>query len=599
MTSPSDTRDRLWDVVIVGAGMAGSFMAERLTRGGERSVLLVDAGEDTYFNEGVCDPLVDIHEGGGQREDHRERLLRRFYQAAYKTPNAPYPNLPWAQSPDQTILNDYYVERGPLPFGSSYTRIIGGTTLHWLGLVPRIHPHTFKEKTLYGRAADWPIDYDTLEPWYEDVEREMGVAGDDHRQGMVGVPPRRSPYPLPPLAPTWSDKQARAAWDGLTYTDAESGETFPVELSITPAARNSVPFDGRPACQGSANCIPICPTRAKYDASVHLKRALGLDHRDPHASTRTPAELMKKSVLVEVVLDRPENDQAEVKHLVLRVGPNADDIRTVRARRYVLAIHAMELPKVLLMSDRQRAGGVANGSDCVGRYLMDHDIAITWAPVDRPMYVFRGPRITSTVESLRDGAFRSYRAAFRPELSNVGTNWETGAPFSNVTSRVAQGLTGRALREAVAWDSQAVLHVDAMIEPDPQWNSRVRPSREKLDAWGIPRPEIEYHVGEYSERGRAVFQEVATQMYGRLGAAPSQVNLIPGWFGAGHVMGTTRMGADPKTSVTDDYGRTHEHPNLFLAGSGLFPTVGTVNPTLTLTALAVRTAALLEEELSR
>lgn len=580
----TEVNDR-FDVAIVGAGLVGSLMADRLSRQQGLSVLLIDAGDTLYF---------DPQSGA----DRRQPLLDRFYEAPYKTPNSPYPNLPWAPSPDETALNRYYVTMGPLPFQSTYTRIVGGTTYHWLGLCPRFDPASFREQTLYGVNVDWPLQYDDLDPWYFDAEREMGVAGDMSLQGQIGIPPRSRPFPLPPIPQSYSDKVAAQAVSGLVWRDRDSDEAFPISITSTPSARNSVPYQGRPACSGSANCIPICPTGAKYDATVPLKRALGIGG-EAAPSGRKPVVLLRRAVLQEVVLQdgASGDDQPPVKELLIRRGPSHDDDLIVRAKAYVLAIHAMETPKILLSSRRHRQDGVANRSGCVGRYLMDHDIAISNARLNQPMWVYRGPRITSSIESVRDGRFRSHRAAFRPELSNVGTSWETGAPQSNVVNRVRQGLTGRALREAVAWDSQAVLHIDAMIEPRALRESYVRPSDTLTDAWGLPRPQIHYCVDEYSQRGRQAFFDLVKQIYYRLGATDADITTYPGWYGAGHVMGTTRMGDDPRTSVTDSYGRTHDHPNLYLVGAGLFPTVSTVNPTLTLAALALRTAARLRQQL--
>jgi choline dehydrogenase-like flavoprotein len=109
-----------------------------------------------------------------------------------------------------------------------------------------------------------------------------------------------------------------------------------------------------------------------------------------------------------------------------------------------------------------------------------------------------------------------------------------------------------------------------------------------FDPLGLPRPEIRYSIGEYSYAGAKAFVEAAKMIYARLGA--TGFSEVPGWFGAGHVMGTTRMGHDAASSCCDSYGRTHDHPNLFITGSGLFPTVDSANPTLTITALALRTA---------
>jgi choline dehydrogenase-like flavoprotein len=190
---------------------------------------------------------------------------------------------------------------------------------------------------------------------------------------------------------------------------------------------------------------------------------------------------------------------------------------------------------------------------------------------------------------MRDGAFRARRAAFRIELQNTGWSWATGAPFTDVQALVNQGLTGAALRSALAWQVNTQIELNGLIEPEPDPNNRVRPSATLRDALGVPRPELTYSIGQYSSAGAEVFRTAARAVYQRLGA--TEIAEVPGWQGAGHLMGTHRMGADPAGSVCDGYGRSYDHPNLFLTGSGLFPTVDAANPTLTIAAVALRTAA--------
>src|SRR5262249_32278918 len=117
----------------------------------------------------------------------------------------------------------------------------------------------FRMKSVHGVGVDWPLSYSELEPWYGAAEREIGVAGVDSRD--LGAP-RSTRYPMPPIPPTYLDKQwaAAAAKIGLRVVS-------------TPQARNSVTRDGRPPCCGNNNCIPICPVGAKYDASVHVAKA--------------------------------------------------------------------------------------------------------------------------------------------------------------------------------------------------------------------------------------------------------------------------------------------------------------------------------------
>ncbi len=552
-----------FDVVVAGAGIAGALIAYELSRAGLH-VAIVDAGDRAHF---------DTWTG----RDHREEFMATFFNASTKTTNSAYPSLPWAPSPDEGALNAYFVQKGPAAFQSTYQRIVGGTTYHWLGTALRYTPDTFQERTLFGRGADWPLTYADLERWYWRAECELGVAGDDAQDN--GCPREQGhTYPMPPIAATYNDRQVMAATRGLTF------DGLPVDFVTTPQARNSTLYQGRPACAGSANCIPICPIQAKYDATVHLKMALNpaLDRGSPAgAVAATP---VFDSVVTAVLLDTAGAVRA------LRVTHPDHSTREIRGRTFVLALNAIENAKVLLMSATDRApDGVANSSDTVGRYLMDHDVKITYARTPVPVYPFRGPLSTAGVESLRTGPFRARRGAFRIELQNTGWSWATNSPFSTVSGYVGQGLTGKALRTAISRDVMTQIELNGLVEPEPNRNNTVRPSTRHVDAIGVPRPEIRYRVGDYARAGGDAFVTAAKAVYAALGA--TDIAEVPGWQGAGHLMGTHRMGTDPRQSSCDEFGRSHDHPNLFLAGAGLFPTVDAANPTLTIAAVSLRTAA--------
>lgn len=550
------------DVLIAGAGLAGALLAYRCSQAGLK-VILLEAGERPYF---------DPHTG----KDLRDPIVQSFFANPVKMTNAGYPDLAYAPNPSETTLNKYFVQYGPQPFQSTYTRFVGGTTYHWLGTCLRYTPNTFRERTCYGRGADWPLDYDQLQKWYWRAECELGVAGDsDVDLGAPRVP--TEPYPMPPILPTYNDRLVRSATNGLSF------EGLPVEFRSTPQARNSIPYQGRPVCAGSANCIPVCPIQAKYDASVHLKWALNPRLVRSSAAGAVPAQLLSASVVVSVLLDA----QRHVSGIRVRHPDRSE--RVLRARTYALAMNAIETPKVLLMSACERApDGVANGSGVVGRYLMDHDVKITYARLPQPAYLFRGPLSTSGCESLRDGAFRRERAAFRIELQNTGTSWATGSPFNNVIDLVNRGYSGRRLREQLAWDVSTQIELNGLIEPEPDAENRICPSAKDFDALGVPRPEIHYRISDYARAGAEAFLAATRSVFERLGA--TGITAVPGWFGAGHLMGTTRMGRDEHTSCCDSYGRSHEHPNLFMLGCSLFPTVDAANPTLTLAAVTLRSA---------
>ncbi|MCC6936169.1 MAG: GMC family oxidoreductase [Thermomicrobiales bacterium] len=239
--------------------------------------------------------------------------------------------------------------------------------------------------------------------------------------------------------------------------------------------------------------------------------------------------------------------------------------------------------------------GVANSSDMVGRNLMDHPTQVSLALSNDPIWPYRSPIETSGIETYRDGDFRSEHAAFRTPIGNDGWSFGGKIPPDLAAGLIAdEGLRGPALRARIGEMAQRQVRLAALVEQLPNPDNRVTLSESRTDALGLPTPRIEYALDDYTNKGIEQAKKMADEIFDALGVSFRQHQ--PEFFGAGHIIGTHVMGTDPSTSVTDPDGRTHDHPNLFLSGCGLFPTTGTANPTLTLAALALRTAEVLKGE---
>ncbi len=530
------------DVVIVGAGVAGLLAAWRLAAAGVR-VLVLESG-----------PRVN-----------RAEAVETYRQAVVKTPESPYPDVPYAPRPALAALDDYYVHVGPAKFQSNYERRVGGTTWHWLGTCLRHIPSDFAMFSRYGVAADWPLTYDDLEPWYQAAEEELGVAGDsDEDFGST----RSGKYPLPPLPLTYLDRQIALAVAPLG-----------MKVKLTPQARNSIAYGGRPPCCGNGTCVPICPIAAKYDATVHAAKA----------------EAAGAQILDQAIASRVEVDTAGMVSAIHFKRPDGSD-HVARGQRYVIAGNAIETPKLLLISRTDALpNGVANRSDQVGRNLMDHPVQLSWALANEPLYPYRSPLENAGIEDFRDGAFRSRRSAFRIAIGEDGWSFPGTPPTAVAGELLKQGLRGKALAEAVAHHVAREFRFAILVEQMPLPENRVTPAWDKLDALGIPHPQIDYRLGEFVERGMAEARRVADQIFDAVGVSFRKHG--EEFFGAGHIMGTHRMGSDPAASVVDRDGRCHDHPNLFLLGSGVFPSVGTANPTLTIAALSLLAANVIESDL--
>lgn len=523
------------DVIVVGSGISGALLAARLADAGVRVATLE----------------------AGARVD-RTQATQRFWDAPIKVPECPYPPSPQANHPISNDLDYWYRQVGPDKFKSTYVKVVGGTTWHWLGTCLRLVPNDLRLSTAYGRGVDWPIAYADLEPFYGQAEDEIGVSGDsDETLGS----PRSTGYPMPAIPQTFLDKAYARALAGTQY-----------EVRATPQGRNSTDRDHRPACCGNASCIPICPIQAKYDATVHLSRAEKSGAAIHAQTTATMVEVGPDGRATAIRFKRWDGSEGMASGKV-----------------FVLAAHAIEIPRLLLNSrTAARPNGVANTSDQVGRNLMDHPTQLSWGLAPTPVWPYRGPLSTSGIEKLRDGQFRKDRPAFRVEIGNDGWSWPTGAPTTTAEELARHGLRGKALDSALRTRASRHIRLASLIEqlPDPQ--NRVTLDPHEMDVYGVPLPRIAYRLDAYVQAGLSAARDAHAEIFGMIGATEIQHRDVA--EGAGHIIGTARMGSDPKSSVVDGELRSHDHPNLFILGSAVFPTSATANPTLTIAALSLRAA---------
>jgi choline dehydrogenase-like flavoprotein len=521
------------EAIIIGSGVAGSLAAARLARQGVR-VLILEAG-----------PRV-----------RRPLALAQYRSALVKVPECPYPETPYAPGPRSDRLDDYYLQNGPDRFEATYLRQVGGTTWHWLGTTLRFVPDDFRLRSKFGVAVDWPIAYDDLEPWYCEAEQELGVAGDPDAALDA---PRSRPYPLPPIPLSYLDSRVAAALAGTEY-----------RVQPTPQARNSRRYQDRPVCCGSSTCIPICPVQAKYDATVHVAMA-----------ERAGAELVEQAVASSIEIG-PDGRVAGVRY----TRPDRTEARAV-GRVYVIAANGIETPKLLLQSRSERLpGGVANSSGLMGRYLMDHPSQLNWARAAEPLGMYRGPLSTGGIEWMRAADWRADHGSFRIQLDNRGWSWPAGSPETTARELIAKGLRGEELDRAIDDLTSREINLVPMVEQLPLFENRIVPDFDRRDAIGVPRPRVTYRIDDYARKALAHGRRLVREIFAAMKA--TDIHESPDVVSAGHIMGTYRMGTDAKQSVVNPDHRAHDHPNLFLLGSGVFPTGGASNPTLTIAALTLR-----------
>jgi glucose dehydrogenase len=628
-----------WDVAIVGSGFAGALIANELGKR-RKKVVLLEAGE------GIPPNINDY--------------MKRFYSASAKVPESPYtpeifdadgrlrdPSTVKAGRP--TVLSlaghnwrdpkqSYLIQKGPRPFGSTYDRIAGGTS-HWLGTCLRFVPADFRMQENYPSVpqfVNWPIKYEDLAttknsarrtPYYDEAEKELGVSANVEDQQYLGIDfPANYKYPMPKIPESFIDRQVAAALNALTPDETnflEMGKPVTeIPVRSLPAARNSQPYRNRRACAGNTNCIPICPIQAKYDPTITLNDATNTGF----------VKLMHRTVAREILVGTDGRVSGiRFTRYESDASPNTET-DVIRAKIYVIAANAIETARLLLMSKNggRTSNGVANRSDLVGRHLMDHPYYVAWGLAPKPLYPYRGPLITSGIGDLCDGPFRAKRGAFRVDIGNDGWNFLVGGTggdpnvttFDFVNGTNNGRLNSASPKEALLGDRLVgrlndvftrQFRVGFLVEQTPDRDNRVTLS-ESRDGLGLPRPEISYNISDYTRQGIVAAHRMRNLLFKKMGIEdkmeipkndPARFDeQIDGklvtltFIGAGHIMGTCRMGDDPKSSVVDKFQRSQDHRNLYLVGSSTFPTGGTANPTLTIAALSLRTADhILEEDL--
>jgi len=633
----------LWDVAIVGSGFAGALIAHELGKAGKKVIILeagagippnINAYMRRFYSASAKVPespyTPEIFGSPGKLSDPSKMNAGRPTVLSL---------LPKGGFGDWTDPKQaYLIQKGPRPFGSTYDRLAGGTS-HWLGTCLRFVPADFKMKKNYPSVpqfVDWPIDYDELNDWYGKAEWWLGVSADLEEQKFLDIhfSPADYKYPMPKIPRSMVDAAVANALTGLAADDTKFLDMprAPTEIPVRslPAARNSQPFKNRRACAGNTNCIPICPIQAKYDPTITLN-----DARNTGFVT-----FSERTVACDIIVD--ENGLIrEIKYKQYKTDPGPEtNSGSIKARVYVIAANTIETPRLLLMSKNggRTARGVANTSDMVGRNLMDHPYYVVWGLSPDPIYPYRGPLITSGIGDLCDGPFRRERAAFRVDIGNEGWNFVVGGIGGdpNVTTvDFVNGLNlsglnapperrdnplgdnalfGKELVDKLNEKFIRQFRCGFLIEQTPDRDNRVTLSADHTDGLGLPRPQISYNLSDYTRRGFVAAYKLKELLFRKMGLTEftkigpedptrfeEEIDGKPvtlNYRGAGHIMGTCRMGDDPKQSVVDKFQRSHDHKNLYLVGSSTFPTGATANPTLTIAALSLRTAdKILREDL--
>jgi choline dehydrogenase-like flavoprotein len=517
------------DVLIVGAGASGAAVAWSLAEAGQRVVCL---------EQGDWVPPAALPHRSDDWELHR---LTDF--------NAD-PNV-------RRLAVDYPVNDAASAFTPLMFNAVGGSTIHWSAHFPRYHPSDFRVRSLDGVGDDWPLSYDELAPFYDLSDRITGVSG---VTGDPSQPPRSArgtrPLPIGRLGETIAGGFDKLGWHWW----------------ISDGAILSEAYDGRPACNLCGPCDLGCPTGARASADVTFwPRALRLG-----TELRTGCRVREISV----------STDGRARGVVYYDRDGA--LHEQRAPLVVLACNGIGTPRLLLNSRSARfPDGLANTSGMVGKNLMFHPFAAVGGVFEQALDSVAGP-IGSVIFSHEFYETDPRRDFVRGVMLQVVR--QSGPLHTALGGFTASRVPwGERHHQVLAERLAHMINIGVMGEDLPEPINEVVLDPDLSDAHGIPAPLVRYRLSDNSLRmldfGVARAEEAlqaagATQLLSNSPLRPS------GW----HLLGTCRMGDDPKTSVVDRWGRAHDVDNLFIVDGSLFVTSAAVNPTTTIQALALRTA---------
>ena len=558
------------DVIVVGSGAAGGMAAYALTQRGLR-VLLLEAGRD--YNPYTETPMWEWSSQAPLRAAATPDKEMGFFDATvdggWDIPGEPYTTAEGTR------------------FRWWRARMLGGRTNHWGRLSLRFGPDDFRAASLDGQGMDWPITYAELKPWYDRVERLIGVHG--AAEGIANSPDSPPGVLLPPPPP-----RAYESWLQMTAARRTGVPIVPAHVAVL-----TRPHRGRPACLYATPCDRGCAIGANFQSTTVLLPA-----------ARQTGRLQ---VLTDAMVHRVDLDARGRARGVTYIDRKSGAERQVKARAVMLAASALESTRILLLSrSPAHPNGLGNGSGALGRYLTDTpgtsvlaqfpaleglppfaDEGTSLCHVYTPWWL-SGRHSASGLDFSRGYHIEYYGGRALPDADAMET-------LADLTGR----QTGPALKASLRRQFGTFAYLVCRGEMVPRERNRVELDPDVRDRFGLPVLRFHFEWGDQDLRQvrhmrrtlMDMVQAAGGRVLGNTSTDPVQTVSTPGRVI--HELGTARMSARPTEGVLDKHGRAWDVPGLYVIDGAAFASNPEKNPTLTILALAWRASERVASEMAR
>ena len=577
-----------YDVIVVGSGAGGGMAALRLALEGVK-VLMIEAGRN--YDVAKETPMFHTPEMAPLRGERTTERPFGHYDAnigGWQVPGEPYTNKPGTEG----------------AFWWWRARMLGGRTNHWGRISLRFGEHDFRCASRDGLGVDWPMSYADLAPWYDRVEKLIGVYGTN--EGIENAPDSPPGVLQPPPKPRVGELLAKKAGKKLgvpvvaarraVLTQPLDGKRLAKELFPgNPKAQEIMAADmsTRAPCFWATNCIRGCSIRANFQSTtVLLPAALATGNLD------VICDAMVREVLV---------DGAGKATGVHYIDKQTRRDAVAKARVVILAASTCETTRILLNSKSRDQAGLANSSGQLGRNLMDSVGTSLAAHIPAmeslPPYNEDGAGGIHTYSPwwlTREHARLGFPRGYHIEMGG-GRQMPEMRHFALLDS-TSPGVYGSQLKEEARRYYGAQFSFSGRGEMVPNKDCYCELDPNVVDQWGIPVLRFHWKWADHEIKQAEHMQQTFAELLEQMGGKPKPLSGRDAIKKPGeiiHEVGTARMGSKAAESVTNQWGQTWDVKNLLLLDGATLPSNPDKNPTLTILALAWRSSEWLMEEMKR